>query len=148
MIERTFVMMKPGVLQRRIAGEVLSRFEKKGLKLIALKLIRIDKEQAKKHYAEHADKPFFQELIDYIISGPVVAMAFEGDNAVSLVRNLCGATKALDAPAGTIRGDYALHTNNNVVHASDSVESAERELSLFFLPKDFFVWEDGNSAWF
>lgn len=147
-MERTFVMMKPGVLQRRIAGEVLSRFEKKGLKLIALKLMRIDKEQAKKHYAEHASKPFFQELIDYIISGPVVAMAFEGDNAVSLVRNLCGATKSLDACAGTIRGDYALHTNNNVVHASDSVESAERELSLFFLPKDFFEWEDGNHLWF
>ena len=115
MMERTFVMMKPGVVQRRIVGEVLSRFEKKGLKLIALKLMRISPELAKNHYAEHADKPFFGELVQYITSAPVVAMAFEGDDAVALVRKLCGATKVLNAEPGTIRGDYALHTNINVV---------------------------------
>ena len=97
-MERTFVMMKPGVVQRRIAGEVLSRFEKKGLKLVALKLMRISPELAKKHYAEHADKPFFGELVQYITSGPVVAMAFEGDDAVAIVRKLCGATKVLNHP--------------------------------------------------
>lgn len=147
-MERTFVMMKPGVLQRRIAGEVLSRFEKKGLTLVAMKMFRLSEEQAKKHYAEHVDKPFFQQLIQYIISGPVIAMAFEGDNAVAIVRQLCGATKVSDAQAGTIRGDYALHTNVNIVHASDSTQSAARELALFFAPQDFFAWEDGNHAWF
>ncbi|UTC57223.1 nucleoside-diphosphate kinase [Treponema sp. OMZ 305] len=147
-MERTFVMMKPGVVQRRIAGEVLSRFEKKGLKLVALKLMRISPELAKKHYAEHADKPFFGELVQYITSGPVVAMAFEGDEAVAIVRKLCGATKVLNAEPGTIRGDYALHTNTNVVHSSDSAESAARELGLFFQLEEFFSWEDGNKVWF
>ena len=147
-MERTFVMMKPGVVQRRIAGEVLSRFEKKGLKLVALKLMRISPELAKKHYAEHTDKPFFGELVQYITSGPVVAMAFEGNEAVAIVRKLCGATKVLNAEPGTIRGDYVLHTNINVVHSSDSAESAARELGLFFQPEEFFNWEDGNKDWF
>ena len=147
-MERTFVMMKPGVVQRRIAGEVLSRFEKKGLKLIALKLMRISPELAKKHYAEHADKPFFGELVQYITSCPVIAMAFEGDDAVAIVRKLCGATKVLNAEPGTIRGDYTLHTNINIVHSSDSAESAARELDLFFQPEEFFSWEDGNKDWF
>ena len=148
MMERTFVMMKPGVVQRRIVGEVLSRFEKKGLKLIALKLMHICPDLAKKHYAEHADKPFFGELVQYITSGPVVAMAFEGDDAIAIVRKLCGATKVLNAEPGTIRGDYALHTKINVVHSSDSAESAARELGLFFQPEEFFSWEDGNKDWF
>lgn len=147
-MERTFVMLKPGVIQRRITGEVLSRFEKKGLKLVALKLMRISPELANKHYAEHADKPFFAELVRYITSGPVIAMAFEGDEAVAIVRKLCGATKVLNAEPGTIRGDYALHTNINIVHSSDSAESAARELGLFFTPEEFFPWEDGNTTWF
>ena len=140
--------MKPGVLQRRIVGEVLSRFEKKGLKLVALKLMRISSELAEQHYAEHADKPFFGELVQYITSGPVIAMAFEGDDAVAVVRKLCGATKVLNAEPGTIRGDYALHTNINIVHSSDSAESAARELGLFFKKEEFSLWEDGNSGWF
>ena len=148
MTERTFVMMKPGVVQRRIAGAVLDRFEKKGLRLIGLKLMRISPELAKKHYAEHAEKPFFTELVGYITSGPVIAMAFEGDGAVAIVRKLCGATKVVNAEPGTIRGDYALHTNINIVHSSDSPESAARELGLFFTPEEFFPWEDGNAAWF
>ena len=147
-MERTFVMMKPGVLQRRIVGAVLNRFEQKGLQLVALKLMRISTELAKKHYAEHEQKPFFAELVQYITSGPVVMMAFEGDNAVAIVRKLCGATKVLDAEPGTIRGDYALHTNSNVVHSSDSAESAARELALFFTPEEFFLWEDGNENLF
>ena len=148
MTERTFVMMKPGVVQRRIAGAVLDRFEKKGLRLIGLKLMRISPELAKKHYAEHAEKPFFTGLVGYITSGPVIAMAFEGDEAVAIVRKLCGATKVVNAEPGTIRGDYALHTNINIVHSSDSPESAARELGLFFTPEEFFPWEDGNAAWF
>lgn len=148
MTERTFVMMKPGVVQRRIAGAVLDRFEKKGLRLIGLKLMRISPELAKKHYAEHAEKPFFTELVGYITSGPVIAMALEGDEAVAIVRKLCGATKVVNAEPGTIRGDYALHTNINIVHSSDSPESAARELGLFFTPEEFFPWEDGNAAWF
>ena len=148
MTERTFVMMKPGVVQRRIARAVLDRFEKKGLRLIGLKLMRISPELAKKHYAEHAEKPFFTELVGYITSGPVIAMAFEGDEAVAIVRKLCGATKVVNAEPGTIRGDYALHTNINIVHSSDSLESAARELGLFFTPEEFFPWEDGNAAWF
>lgn len=148
MTERTFVMMKPGVVQRRIAGAVLDRFEKKGLRLIGLKLMRISPELAKKHYAEHAEKPFFTELVGYITSGPVIAMALEGDEAVAIVRKLCGATKVVNAEPGTIRGDYALHTNINIVHSSDSPESAARELGLFFTPEEFFPWKDGNAAWF
>ncbi len=148
MKERTFVMMKPGVLQRRIAGEILSRFEKKGLQLVAMKLMRITPELAKKHYAEHAEKPFFNELVTYISSAPVIAMAFEGEAAVALVRKLCGATAVLNAEPGTIRGDYALHTNINIVHSSDSPESAARELALFFNDEEYIPWQDGNSAWF
>lgn len=147
-MERTFVMMKPGVVQRRIAGEILSRFEKKGLHLAALKLMVIDTDLAKKHYAEHTEKPFFADLVRYITSGPVIAMAFEGDEAVAVVRKLCGATAVLNAEPGTIRGDYALHTNINIIHSSDSPESAARELGLFFKPEDFIPWEDGNKDWF
>ena len=110
--------------------------------------MRISPELAKKHYAEHADKPFFGELVQYITSCPVIAMAFEGDDAVAIVRKLCGATKVLNAEPGTIRGDYALHTNINIVHSSDSAESAARELDLFFQPEEFFSWEDGNKDWF
>ncbi len=148
MIERTFVMMKPGVLQRRIAGEILTRFERKGLNLIGLKMMRITPDLARKHYAEHVEKPFFDELVSYISSAPVIAMVFEGDSAVTLVRKICGATAAMTAEAGTIRGDYALHTNINIIHSSDSPENAQRELQLFFKPEDYFSWEDGNSVWF
>lgn len=147
-MEKTFVMMKPGVVQRRIAGEILSRFEKKGLRLVALKLMRINPELAAKHYGEHADKPFFGDLVQYIASNPVIAMAWEGDDAVAIVRKLCGSTKVINAEPGTIRGDYALHTNINIVHSSDSAESAARELGLFFKPEEFFPWEDGNQTWF
>ena len=147
-MERTFVMMKPGVIQRRIAGEILNRFEKKGLQLVGLKLMMIDSELAKKHYAEHEKKPFFHDLVQYVTSGPVIAMAFEGDEAVALVRKLCGATAALNAEPGTIRGDYSMHTNSNIIHSSDSVENAERELKLFFKSEEFFPWKDGNQDWF
>ncbi|HET7839942.1 MAG TPA: nucleoside-diphosphate kinase [Rectinemataceae bacterium] len=145
--ERTFSMLKPGVVQRRLAGEILARIERKGLRIIALKMMKIDRKLAETHYGEHRDKPFFGELVDFIISGPVVAMVVEGDGAVSVLRKLCGATKAEEALPGTIRGDYAEHTGLNIIHASDSVQSAEREIGLFFRLEELFDWEDGNDGW-
>ncbi|MGP1594417.1 MAG: nucleoside-diphosphate kinase [Treponema sp.] len=147
-MERTFVMMKPGVINRRIAGEILNRFEKKGLKLVGLKMMVISRGLAEQHYAEHAEKPFFKSLVDYVTSAPVIAMAFEGDEAIAIVRKLCGATAVLNSEPGTIRGDYSLHTGVNIIHSSDSPENAARELSLFFKEDEFFPWEDGNKDWF
>ncbi len=146
-IERTFTMLKPGVLSRRIAGEIISRIERKGFDILAARLVRIPRSLAETHYAEHRDKPFFGELVDYITSGPVLAMVLEGDGAVSLLRTLCGSTRAEEAAPGTIRGDYAMHTGLNIIHASDSVESARRETSLFFRPEEIIDWQDGNDSW-
>ena len=146
-IERTYVMLKPGVVQRRVAGEILSRIEKKGLKLVAMKLMNIDRKVAETHYAEHKEKSFFGELTGYITSGPVLAMVVEGDNAVATVRRLCGATKVEDALPGTIRGDYAMHTGMNIIHASDAVASAEREIALYFRKDEIISWKDGNEGW-
>jgi nucleoside-diphosphate kinase len=145
--ERSFSMLKPGVLQRRIVGEVLSRLEGKGFRIIGLKMIRVSRQLAETHYREHKDKPFFGELVDYISSAPLIAMVLEADGAVEMLRHLCGATKADQAAPGTIRGDFALHTNFNIIHASDSLASAEREIGLFFGPKEIFDWEDCNNGW-
>lgn len=146
-VERTFTMLKPGVLPRRIVGEIIARIERKGLVILAIKTIRIGRELAETHYAEHKGKPFFEGLVDYITSGPVVAMVVGGDCAISTLRRLCGSTKAEDAVPGTIRGDYALHTTLNIIHASDSPESAARETGLFFKPGEILEWEDGNRGW-
>ena len=147
-MERCFVMLKPGVINRRIAGEIISRLEKKGLKLVGLKLMQITPELAGKHYAEHKEKSFYGELVDYITSAPVIAMVWQAEECVALVRKLVGSTKVLDAAPGTIRGDYALHTNVNIIHASDSPANAEREIGLFFNKEEIFDWNDGNSVWF
>lgn len=146
-VERTFTMLKPGVLSRRIAGEILTRFERKGFDIVAAKLIRISPALAEEHYSEHRGKPFFGELVAYITSGPVFAMVLEGDGAVLMLRKLCGSTKAEEAAPGTIRGDYAMHTGLNIIHASDSVESAAREIGLFFRPEEIIDWKDGNDGW-
>jgi nucleoside-diphosphate kinase len=146
-IERTFSMLKPGVLPRRIAGEIIARIERKGLKIIALKMMIIPRGLAETHYAEHREKSFFGELVSFISSGPVVAMVVEGDNAISQVRRLCGATKAEEALPGTIRGDYAMHTGLNIIHASDSSASAAREIGLFFETPEIMSWAEGNDAW-
>ncbi len=146
-IERTFTMLKPGILSRRIAGEIISRIERKGLDIVGMKLMRIPRTLAEEHYAEHKEKAFFGELVDYICSGPVVAMALEGDNAIALLRKLCGSTKPEEAAPGTIRGDFAMHTNLNIIHASDSPESARREINLFFKPEELIGWKDGNNGW-
>ncbi|MDR3166942.1 MAG: nucleoside-diphosphate kinase [Treponema sp.] len=147
-MERTFVMLKPGVLQRRIVGEVLNRFERKGLKIVALKLIRPDKALVETHYAEHRGKDFYEKLLDYTLSGPIVALILEGEEAVFSVRRLTGPTDFFESPPGTIRGDFAARTRLNIVHASDSLASAEREIALFFKAEEICPWEDDNGRWY
>ncbi|MGA2548280.1 MAG: nucleoside-diphosphate kinase [Rectinemataceae bacterium] len=146
-VERTFSMLKPGVTQRRLSGEIIARIERKGLNIVALKMMTIPRSLAETHYAEHRAKSFFGELVSFIISGPVVAMVIEGESAIAQVRRLCGATKVEDAQPGTIRGDYALHTGLNIIHASDSSVSAEREIGLFFDKSEICAWTDGNDGW-
>lgn len=132
MIQKSFVMMKPDAVQRRLMGKILSRFEEKGLQIVAVKLMQIDEDLAKTHYGEHADKPFFGSLIEYITSSPSLAMVIEGEEAISTIRKLVGATNPLEADLGTIRGDFAMDIGRNIIHDSDSPDSAEREINLFF----------------
>ncbi len=146
-MERTFVMVKPDGVQRGLVGEVISRLEKKGLKIVAMKMLWIQEELAREHYAEHAEKPFFQALVDYITSGPVVAMVVEGKEAVKVVRTLVGATNPVEASPGTIRGDFGMDIGRNVVHASDSLESAEREISLFFDADEIVEYSKSGEEW-
>ena len=131
-VENTYVMVKPDGVARGLVGEVVSRFENKGLELIRMRMLTIDRELAGRHYAEHTEKPFFGELVDFITSGPVVAMEWSGESAVSVARTLMGGTNPAEASPGTIRGDLATVITQNIVHGSDSVESAERELGIFF----------------
>jgi nucleoside-diphosphate kinase len=147
-MERCFVMLKPGVVNRRIVGEIISRLEKKGLSLIGMKMMNISEDLASRHYVEHKEKSFFKDLTGYITSGPVVAMVWEADNCVQLVRKLVGATKVEESMPGTIRGDYSLPTPHNVIHASDSDESATREINLFFKEDEIIDWHDENAKWF
>ncbi len=132
MMERSFVMLKPDAVLRRLMGTVLTRFEERGLKLVAVKMMNISEELAKEHYGEHKEKPFFNDLVSYITSAPVLAMVIEGDDCISLIRKMVGATNPKEADLGTIRGDYALDTGRNIIHASDSPASAKREIALFF----------------
>ena len=141
MKQRTFTMLKPDAVKRRLKGEILTRFEKRGLKVIAAKTLMISEDLAKTHYGEHSDKPFFNDLISYITSGPVFAMVLEGDDVISLVRKMVGATNPKEADIGTIRGDYGIDTGRNIVHASDSEESAQREINLFFDETEFCDYE-------
>ena len=131
-MEETLVLIKPDGVKRQLCGEILSRYERKGLEIKAMKLLQTPQELAEEHYAEHKDKPFFGELVDFITSGPVLAFILGGQNAVASVRAINGATNPLEATPGSIRGDYALTLDSNVVHASDSAESASREMKLWF----------------
>ena len=131
-MQRTFIMVKPDGVKRSLIGEVVRRIEAKGYRIVEMKMFTIDEDLAKRHYAEHTDKPFFDELVSFITSGPVVAMMVEGQDAVTGMRQLMGATNPLEAAPGSIRGDYATLIGENIVHGSDSPESAERELGLFF----------------
>jgi nucleoside-diphosphate kinase len=131
-IERTLVLIKPDALERRLAGRILDRFEQRGLTIRAAKLLQVDRELAGRHYAEHREKPFFGELVDFITASPTLALVLEGEAAIEVVRTTIGATNPVDAAPGTIRGDYALAMPDNLVHGSDSPESAEREIGLWF----------------
>jgi len=129
---RTLVLIKPDAFERKLAGEILARFERKGLRIVALRQVHIDEDFAGRHYAEHAEKPFFGELVEFITGGPLVAAVFEGPDAVAAARQVIGATNPLEAAAGSIRGDLAVEVTFNLVHGSDSDESAGREIALWF----------------
>ncbi len=146
-MEKTFVMIKPDGVQRGLIGEIISRIERKGLKIVAMKMLQISQELAQRHYAEHQGKPFFDSLITYITSGPVVAMVVEGKEAVKVVRSLVGKTNPIEASPGTIRGDYAMDVGRNVIHASDSIESANREISLFFDENEIIEYKKFDEDW-
>lgn len=146
-MERTFVMIKPDGVQRNLVGEILARYEKKGYKLLAMKLMLVTEELAHQHYAEHVGKPFFPGLVEYITSGPVVALVLGGKGVVAGVRSMNGATNPANAAPGTIRGDYGIEVGRNVVHASDSVESAEREIAIYFKEEEILSYEKNVDAW-
>jgi len=146
-MERTYLMVKPDGVQRGLCGEIVSRFERKGLKLVAMKLMVIPKETAELHYGEHKGKKFYDSLISYITSGPVLAMVWEGENAVSICRNMMGKTNPAESAPGTIRGDYGMVTGLNIIHGSDSVESAEREIKIFFKPEELVSYDRTADRW-
>ena len=131
-MDRTLILVKPDAFARGLTGEIIARFERKGLRIVALRHMQVDEELAGRHYAEHAEKPFFGELVEFITSGPLVAMVLEGHEAVVAARQVIGATNPLEATTGSIRGDFALEVGKNMVHGSDSNESAARESALFF----------------
>jgi nucleoside-diphosphate kinase len=146
-IERTLVLVKPDGVQRGLVGEVMRRIEAKGLRLCGCRVLRMTPDLARRHYAPHAERPFFQGLVDFITSGPVVAMAWEGPGAIGVVRNLMGATDPQKAAPGTLRGDLALDIGQNLVHGSDGPESAARELDLFFRSDDLVRYERAIDPW-
>ena len=146
-MQKTLIILKPDCVQRRLAGEILARFEAKGLRVAALKLIQVDRTLGEKHYAEHKDKPFFGGLIDFITGGPVVVGVLEGNEAITVVRSMLGATSGVAAAPGTIRGDYSISKQNNLLHGSDSPESAAREIALWFGEGEVLDYTIAGSDW-
>lgn len=146
-MERTFVMIKPDGVQRGLVGEIIRRYEQKGFKIVAMKLMQVTRELAEKHYAEHKGKPFFEGLVSYITSGPVVAMVLEGKGVIAAVRAMNGATNPAHAAPGTIRGDLAIEVGRNVVHGSDSPESAEREIAIYFQEEELCSYKKIDEEW-
>ena len=147
MTERTLVLVKPDGVQRLLVGRIVGRFEERGLKLVGLKLMHADRALAERHYAVHRDKPFFEGLLDFITSGPLVALALDGPNAIAMVRSMVGATRPHEATAGTIRGDFAVETAQNLVHASDGAETAAAELALWFGPGELVDYGREIDRW-
>lgn len=147
-VERTLALIKPGILQRRIVGEVISRIEEKGFKITGMKMFRFSEKLAENHYAEHKGKSFYPQLIEYMTSAPCIAMILERENAVASLRKMAGPTSPDEATPGTIRGDYGMQTRKNIVHASDSPENALREIGLFFTEEEHFEYEDPAAEWF
>lgn len=145
--ERTFVMIKPDAVQRGLVGEIISRLERKGIKLVAMKLVSVSRELAEKHYGVHRGKPFFEPTVKYITSSPVVAMVLEGNNAIELVRSMMGKTDPQQAAMGTIRGDYGQFIGRNIVHGSDSKDTAEFEINLWFKPKEIADYKRIDEEW-
>ena len=146
-MERTLVLIKPDAMQRGLAGEILSRLERRGLKIVALRLRQPDQALARRHYAEHEGKPFLESLLRFITSGPLISAVLEGPNAVEVVRSTVGATDPQQAASGTIRGDLALYIQYNLIHGSDSLESASREIALFFDEREIVTWERSVDRW-
>ncbi|MCD6276216.1 MAG: nucleoside-diphosphate kinase [Thermoplasmata archaeon] len=147
MKQRTLVLLKPDAINRRLVGEIISRFEKKGLKIVAMKMLWMSRKMAERHYEVHRGKSFYESLLDYITSGPIVAMVLEGEEAIAVVRRMMGKTNGVEADPGTIRGDYALSVQNNLVHGSDSPESAEREIKLFFTEQEIMEYRLIDEIW-
>ena len=139
-MERTLIIVKPDAVQRGLIGEIVARFERRGLRIVGMKFMQIDRELASRHYGEHKGKSFYESLIAYITSAPVVVMVLEAPNAVELARKTIGATKPVGSPPGSIRGDFGVEVGRNLVHGSDSVASAEREIDLFFTPAELIDW--------
>lgn len=146
-MQQTLILLKPDAVQRRLVGEVISRLEKKGLRLVALKLVRAGRELAEKHYAVHKGKPFYESLISFLTSGPTVAMVWEGREAVAACRVMMGLTDGAKSPPGTIRGDFGLSIQNNLVHGSDSVENAATEIGLWFTPAELVSYNPTDASW-
>lgn len=146
-MERTLILIKPDGVERLLVGSILTRFEQRGLKIVGLKLVQVSNELARKHYAVHEGKPFFEPLIQYITSSPVVALALEGPNAVKAARNTIGATKPVEAGAGTIRGDFGMDVGRNLVHGSDSPENAQIELNLWFAESELVNYDRAIDSW-
>lgn len=147
MTERTLVLVKPDGVQRLLVGRIMARYEERGLRIVGLKLVKVDRELAERHYAVHKGKPFFAGLVDFITSGPLVAVALEGPNAIAMVRTMNGATKPVDAVPGTIRGDLAVEMGQNLVHASDSPESAATELGIWFSAAELVSYPREIDRW-
>ena len=146
-MEQTLVLVKPDGVQRGLTGEIIGRLERRGLKLVAMKLMQVDDALAHRHYGEHVDRPFFAGLVSFITSGPVVAMAWEANNVVEIVRSTMGVTNPANAAPGTIRGDLGVDIGRNLIHGSDSPESAARELALFFQPEEILAYSRSNDGW-
>jgi len=139
-MEKSLVLIKPDAMQRKLAGTIIARLEEQGLKLVAARMLHMDKALARRHYAIHASKPFFNNLVSYITSAPIIALVFEGEKAIELIRKIMGATDPAKAETGTIRGDFGLDIEHNTVHGSDAVETAEEEIKLFFSDKEIFSY--------
>lgn len=146
-MQRSFVMIKPDGVQRELVGEIITKFEKKGVQIVAMKLMKLDKETAEKHYEVHKGKHFFEDLINFITSGPVVAMVMQGEGIISVIRGMIGATAPKDAMSGTIRGDYVLDAGQNIIHASDSKENAEKEIKIFFKDEEIMDYNLASKPW-
>jgi nucleoside-diphosphate kinase len=145
--ERTLILVKPDGVERRLAGQIISRIENKGLKIVGLKMLRVSRELSRKHYAEHVNKPFYPLLEEFITAGPIIALAAEGPEAVSVVRAMLGPTNGRQAPPGTIRGDFGLSRQMNLVHGSDGLEAARREIEIYFRPEELMEHEPTLSPW-